>query len=174
METLDSYHIGKNLLTLGSSDVFLQKTTKSKAWLIFWDGFMLLLIATAATIIIKTNRPLRLPTDFVGWLCLGALVIAPIYYLVNLFHSTYNECKPYRIAQNGSDIVLNGKNYAPQSQANLVVKKKVGWQGLGVAYEVQLRGKRKKKVLSFGNTLEEATNVASHIGSRFGLPIKMN
>jgi hypothetical protein len=174
METFCSYHIGKNLLTLGSSDVFLQKTAKSKAWLIFWDCFMVVLIATVATIIIKTNQPLRLPKDLVGWLCLAALVIAPIFYLVNMFHSTYNECKPYRIAQNDSDIILNGKNYAPQSQANLVVKKKVGWQGLGVAYEVQLRSKRKKRVLSFGNTLEEATHVASHIGHRLGLPVKRN
>jgi len=77
------------------------------------------------------------------------------------------------MSQNNSEVFLNGKSFAPQSQTNLFIKKRVGWQGLGVSYEIQLKGRKKKQVLSFGNTLDEAKDVASLIGDQLSLPIKV-
>lgn len=138
------------------------------------DIFMLALIVTVAAFIIRTNQPLHRPNDFIGWLCLAALIIAPAFYLFNSFRSTFKECSPYLISQDNSQVFLNGKIFASRPQTNLFIKKRVGWQGLGVSYEIQLKSLKKKRVLSFGNTFEEAKEVASIISDQFGFAVKVN
>jgi hypothetical protein len=174
IETQNLFHIGKNILTLSASGVLLQKTRRNKFMLFSLDVFMLALIGTVATLIIRTSRPLHWPKDFIGWLCLVALIIAPAFYLFNSFRSTFNECKPYLVSQDNSQVFLNGKIFAPQPQTNLFIKKKVGWQGVGVSYEIQLKSLKKKRVLSFGNTVEEAKEVASIISHQLGFAVKAN
>jgi hypothetical protein len=174
VDTQNSFHIGKNILTLNSSHVLLQKTPRNKFMLFSLDIFMLVLIGAVATFIIRTSQPLHWPKDIVGWLCLAALIIAACYFLFNIFRSTFNECKPYIISHDNSQVFLNGKTFAPRPQTSLLIKKRVGWQGLGVSYEIQLKSPKKKYVLSFGNTLEEAKEVASIISDQLGFTIKVN
>lgn len=141
MDTQNSFRIGKNLLTLTSTSVLLQKTTRNKFMLIFLDFFIFAVLVTVVTIIVKTNQSFYQP-DFVGWLCLGALVIVPMYFLSTMFRSTFNECKNYSISQNDGKVVLNGRHFELH-QTNLVVKKRVGWQGLGLSYEIQSKSQQK-------------------------------
>jgi hypothetical protein len=177
MKTIQSKNlirIGINLLTLRSNNVTLQKASKYKVNLLFYLCFYLAIIGILSTLLIIINQPLfRWPKDFVGWLCLVVLGIAPIYFLLKTFRMYYNELRSYQLSQTDAFMIVNGKQFAPQSQTYLVVKKRVGWQGLSVNYAIQLKSKSKSLTLSGGNTAEaESMEVASLISNQFGLPVK--
>ncbi|RYZ22785.1 MAG: hypothetical protein EOO10_21460, partial [Chitinophagaceae bacterium] len=171
MQTKNLIRIGINLLTLSSTNVTLEKASKYRVNLLFKLSMYLTILGVLITLLVLINIPLfHWPKNFLGWLCLVALGVAPIYFLVRIFLLYYNELRPYQISQTDALMFVNGKKFAPQSQTYLAVKKKVGWQGLSVNYAIQLKSKAKSLTLSGGNTADvEAIEVASLISNQFGL-----
>ena len=173
MQTKNSLRIGINKLTLSSSQVTLQKSTKYKLNLLFYMCFYISIVGVFSTLLVLINQPLfHWPKDFIGWLCLVVIGIAPFYFFGKVFSLYYNELRPYQISKNETFVTLNGKIFASLSETSLLVIKRVGWQGLGVCYVIKLKTKWKKHTLSFGNSKDEATEVASLISNHFGLHIE--
>lgn len=166
---MTTLRIGKNILLFENGKVVLRKTNKSKLTIAFWTFLLLLTIFVTIFFILKDNQPLRWPPDIEGRIILPFVIGGVIFLIFRILRSAVNDGKEYVIAQEHDRIIVNRKLFAAVSQTVIAVKEKVGHKGIGIAYEVQLRYKRKKLVLSFGNRLGEATEVASFIGSRFGL-----
>ena len=172
MESSELVRFGKNILYFSTEGIILQKTKASKIALLFWQFMLFAAIGTATYFIVEANQSLQWPPTLLGCLILITIVIGIAYFLVRTVRSTYNEWKAYAIVQNGSEILINGKPFTNQANGEVLIKKRVGYEGLGVAYEVYLKHQEKKQVISFGNRLEEAEQVASIISRRFGLLIK--
>jgi hypothetical protein len=171
METTRT-QIGKNILLIDKGNVVLRKTTRSKTVLAFWTFLQLALIFAGIFLIAKSNQPLHWPATLEGRLLLPFVVGGIVFLIYWTLRSTLNEWKDYVITQNKDEIIVNGRSFAELLQTEIIVKEKVGQDGIGVAYEVRLKHNRKKLILSFGNRLNEAKEVASLIGSNFGLEVR--
>jgi hypothetical protein len=164
--------IGKNILVFDSGNVILRKTNKSKAVLAFWTFLQLALIIAAIFFIAKSNQPLRWPPSLGGRLLLPLVAGGILFLIFWTLRSTLNEWKEYVITQTQDEIIVNGKPFGELSQTEIIVKEKVGQDGIGVAHKILLKHNRKNLILSFGNRLSEAKEVASLIGSNFGLKVR--
>ncbi len=166
------FQIGKNILSVSANAITLQKTRRSKVILIFWTSILLLTIFVTIFFITKANQPLRWPPTFEGKLLLLAMFFGIVFLIAWTLRSTNNEFKDYMIARNEDEILVNGKPFANRMRTEVVIKKKVGQDGIGVSYEIQLKHDKKKMILSFGNRLNQAKEVALLFNRHFGLPIK--
>jgi hypothetical protein len=172
METAAPLRIGKNILLVGEKDVLLRKTNRSKITLAFWTSLQVLIISTAIFLIYKRNQPLHWPLAAEGRFLLGAMLIGILFFIAWTLRSAINEWKDYKISREHGEISVNGRRFADQSQTEIVIKEKVGRDGIGVAYEIQLKNNTRKLILSFGNRLSEAKEVSSVIGNCFGLQVR--
>lgn len=165
--------IGKNILLFDNGNVVLQKTNKSKAVLAFWTSLLLLTIFATIYFILKDNQPLHWPPTVEGRILLPFVVGGIMFLIFWILRSTVNEWKDYIISKDGRIVFVNGRQFGELSQTEIVIKEKVGHNGIGVAYEVQLKHNRKKLILSFGNRLDQAKEVASRLSSRLGLKTRV-
>lgn len=170
--TNESFHIGKNMLFFSPQGVVLQKTKTSKVKLVIWNLLLFATIGITIAYIVNGSQPLHWPPAFLDRLLLVVFVTGIGYFLFHTVRSTVYECKEYAITQNGGEILVNGKSFANQSQTVLAIKKKAGYKGVGAAYELQLKHNRKTLLLSIGNCLRDAEQVASLIGHHFGIAVK--
>lgn len=138
------FTLGKIILFVSTKGIILQKTKASKIALFFGDFLSFATIGVLIFFIVKANQPLHWPPTFQAQLLLAAVFIGIAYFLFRTVRSTVNECKGYTIAQKGSEILINGKLFAAQSRSESIIKKKVGYEGFGVAYEIQLKHKQKR------------------------------
>jgi hypothetical protein len=171
--TKNKTQIGKNILLFENENVVLQKTNRSKSVLAFWTTLLLLTILGTIYFILKDNQPLHWPPTLGGRILLPFVVGGILFLIFRILRSTVNEWKDYVLATDGHNVIVNGSHFGELSQTEIVIKEKVGHEGIGVAYEVQLKHKRKKLILSFGNRLGEAKEVATLLGGRLGLTTRV-
>jgi hypothetical protein len=165
--------IGKNILLFYNGNVVLQKTSQSKGVLAFWTTLLLLTIFATIYFILKDNQPLQWPPTVEGRILLLFVVGGILFLIFWILRSMVNEWRDYVLSKDGHNIIVNGRQFGELSQTEIVIKEKVGHKGIGVAYEVQLKYNRKKLILSFGNRLSEAKEVASLLNSRLDLKTRV-
>lgn len=173
MQTDTSFRFGKNLLTITSDRIILKKTKRSKAILIFWTVLLLSVIAFTIIYMIRLNvTRLKFPESFFDRLLVIAILIGILYFIFHTITESINECKSYVFNLRQSQVIVNSKPFSEHSKMELKILKSVGWEGLGESYKICLVSKRRRKIISFGNSLSDAKETASIISKYLKLEIK--
>lgn len=172
MATDTSFHFGKNLITVTPEKIILKKTKRSKALLVFWNVVLFSIIAFTLSYLIILNRThLKFPSDFFDRLLAIAALVGFLYFVFHTVRESINECNAYVFDLNHSQVVVNSKPFGEGSLTELKIIKSVGWDGLGESYKICLAAKRRRKIISFGNSLQDAKETASIISHHLKLKV---